>query len=158
MKKIQCLMLLLALMTACGKEPLMNTLAEPSPDQVLASSEAGLSLDLEKTRYNKSPALIRMELENDSKQDFGYGEYVYIELKQQDDWHLLTHSDAVFINNPDFNDFGYILQAGTKTEMEFSIEGLGIELAPGEYRIVKTFLSQDGPYFEISLASPFRVE
>lgn len=158
MKKILCLVFLLAMLTACGREPLMKTLADPSPDQLLHSSEAGLSMHLEKARYQKSSIVIGMELENDSGQDFGYGDYVYIELKQQDGWHLLTHSDAVFINNPDFNDFGYILQAGTKTEMEFSIEGLGIELAPGEYRIVKTFLSQDVPYFEISLASPFRVE
>lgn len=158
MKKTLYLVFLLALMTACGKEPLMKTLADPSPDQILDSSEAGLSLDLDRIQYKKSPAVIVMELENGSGQDFGYGEYAYIKVKRRGDWHILTHSDAVFINHPAFNDLGYMLQAGTGTEMEFSIEGLGIELASGEYRVVKKFLSEGEPYSEISLASLFRIE
>src|SRR5690554_4239115 len=107
MKKILCLVFLLILLTACGGEPLMNTLAEPSPDQVLASSEAGLSLDLKETHYMESPSMIGTTIKNDSVQDFGFGEYFHIEMKQASGWYILTHSDAVFINNPHLNDFGH---------------------------------------------------
>ena len=158
MKKILCLMFLLALLTACGGEPLMNTLTEPSPDQELASTKGGLSLLLEKNHYMESPSVIGTTIKNDTMQDFGFGEYFHIEMKQASGWHILTHSDAVFINNPHLNDFGHLLQAGDEVDMRFSIEELGIELAPGKYRIVKTFLSQEEPFFEISIASPFRVE
>ena len=135
----------------------MRALKEPSPDQELASSKAGVSLFLEKDNYEESPSVIATTIKNDSSQDFGFGEYFHIELKQKSGWHILTHSDAVFINNPNLNDFGHVLAAGEKIDMIFSIEELGIELASGEYRIVKTFLSQEDPFFEISVAFSFNV-
>ena len=158
MKKMMWVVFFAALLVGCSEEPSMMALSDPSPDQELASSKGGLSLLLEECSYTESPSVIRTTIKNDSMQDFGFGEYFYIELKRKSGWHILTHSDAVFINNPHLNDFGRVLPAGTETNMGFSIEELGIELAPGEYRIVKTFLSQEEPFFEISIASPFRVE
>lgn len=158
MKKMIWVAAFAVMLMGCTEEPAMMTLADPSPDQELVSNEGGLSLFLEERSYTGSPSVIQTTIKNDSMQDFGYGEYFHIELKQKNGWHILTHSDAVFIKNPHLNDFGHLLKAGDKTDMEFSIEELGIELAPGEYRIVKTFLSQEEPSFEISIASPFRIE
>lgn len=158
MRKFMLLLLILVFLAACGKDSSVATIANPSPDQELPSSKAGLSLLLEEHSYVGSPSVIATTIKNDSMQDFGFGEYFYIELKRKSGWHILTHSDAVFINNPHLNDFGRVLAAGGETDMKFSIEELGIELAPGEYRIVKTFLSQDEPFFEISIASPFEVK
>ena len=158
MKKIMLLLLILVFLVACGEDSSVATIANPSPDQELASSKAGLSLLLEEHSYAGSPSVIATTLKNDSMQDFGFGEYFHIELKRKSGWHILTHSDAIFINNPHLNDFGRVLAAGGEMDMRFSIEELGIELAPGEYRIVKTFLSQEEPFFEISIASSFDVE
>ncbi|MBT2569553.1 immunoglobulin-like domain-containing protein [Planococcus sp. ISL-110] len=158
MRKLVLFLLISLFLVACSKDSSVATIANPSPDQELSFSKAGLSLLLEEHRYVGSPSVIAMTIKNDSMQDFGFGEYFHIELKRKSGWHILIHSDAVFINNPHLNDFGRVLAAGDETDMRFSIEELGIELAPGEYRIVKTFLSQEDPFFEISVASPFSVE
>ena len=157
MKKMIWAVACAVILMGCAEEPSMTTLADPSPDQELASTKGGLSLLLEEQSYTGSPSVIRSTIMNDSMQDFGYGEYFHIELKQKDGWHILTHSDAVFIKNPHLNDFGHVLMAGSEMDMKFSIDELGIELAPGEYRIVKTFLSQGNSFYEVTVAQPFTV-
>lgn len=158
MKKWIWLLLVVWVLVGCSEEMPMKVLAEPSPDQEMASSKAGLSLLLEKDIYAESPSTITLIIRNDGMQSFGFGEYFHIEIKKNGEWYMLTHSDAVFINNPQMNDFGHVLSAGQKTTMVFSIEKLGIVLVPGEYRLVKTFLTQEQPFFEISIASVFVVE
>ncbi|ANU10737.1 hypothetical protein A1A1_09811 [Planococcus antarcticus DSM 14505] len=158
MKKIIGLALIAVLFAACGVEPPMTTLTDPSPDQEMASSKSGLSLLLDEQIFAETPSVIVTTIKNDSMQDFGFGEYFHIEFKKDGEWYILTHSDAVFINNPNMTDFGNVLSAGQKTTMVFSIEKLGIVLVPGEYRLVKTFLTQEQAFFEISIASAFAVE
>lgn len=158
MRKITLFLMIAVFLVACGQDSSVATIENPSPDQEMASSKAGLSLLLEEHSYMGSPSVIATTIKNDSIQDFGFGEYFHIELKRESGWHIVTHSDAVFINNPQLNDFGHVLAAGNETDMQFSVKELGIELAPGEYRIVKTFLSQEAPIFEISIASSFVVK
>ena len=50
------------------------------------------------------------------------------------------------------------LQAGDTAHQDFSVEALGVTLLPGEYRLVKTFLSQGESFHEISIAAPFWVK
>jgi hypothetical protein len=69
-----------------------------------------------------------------------------------------VHTDAVFLKNPQLIDLGKQLSAGDTIKQNFSIELLGITLTPGDYRLVKTFLSMDEPFSEISLATKFTVE
>ncbi|WP_223632588.1 immunoglobulin-like domain-containing protein [Planococcus sp. 4-30] len=157
MGKIILFLMIAVFLVACGNDSTVATIENPSPDQELASSKAGLSLLLEEHSYEGSPSIIATTIKNDSMQDYGFGQYFHIELKRKSGWHILTHSDAVFINNPQLNDFGRVLAAGDETDMDFSVKELGIVLAPGEYRIVKTFLSQEVPIFEISIASSFVV-
>ncbi|WP_298827822.1 immunoglobulin-like domain-containing protein [uncultured Planococcus sp.] len=157
MGKIILFLMIAVFLVACGNDSTVATIQNPSPDQELASSKAGLSLLLEEHSYEGSPSIIATTIKNDSMQDYGFGQYFHIELKRKSGWHILTHSDAVFINNPQLNDFGRVLAAGDETDMDFSVKELGIVLAPGEYRIVKTFLSQEAPIFEISIASSFVV-
>lgn len=157
MKKIS-LILFILILTACNKEPAVTTLKDPSPDQELLQKESGLSLSLAEELYDESPVSIKTALKNEGQYDFGHGEYYYIEVKKSGEWYTVIHSDAVFLNNPQLKDFGSRLSAGGMAEQDFSIDLLGITLLPGEYRLVKTFLSLDEPFFEISLAAPFTVE
>ncbi len=158
MLKMIALLILAFVLASCNTASPMSSLSEPSPEQQLLSNKEGLSLVLEKDNYVESPLVIATTITNDSMQDYGFGDYFYIELNKEGKWYILTHSDAVFINNPQLNDFGHVLAAGEKIEMRFSIEDLGIELAPGEYRLVKTFLAQQQPFYEISIAAPFSVD
>ncbi|MBT2583192.1 immunoglobulin-like domain-containing protein [Planococcus sp. ISL-109] len=157
MKKIVMFLSVLFL-AACSNEASVTTLTDPSPDQELRSSEAGLSMSLAEDAYEKSPSLIEVTIKNESQQNYGFGEYYHIEVNKNGKWYILTHSDAVFLNNQQFNDSGQLLLAGSEVQQTFFIDQLGITLVPGEYRLVKTFLSQNEPFFEIAIASPFTVE
>ena len=157
MKKILLFTFILFL-AACSKEAAVTTLEDPSPDQQLSSSEAGLSLTLSEDLYTGSPKVIETAIKNESQRNFGFGEYYYIEVENNGEWYIVTHSDAVFLKNPHLIDYGYLLKAGSQMQQTFSLDLLGITLPPGEYRLVKTFLSQDEPFYEVSLSSPFTVE
>lgn len=157
MKKIIMFLFVLVL-AACSNEASVMTLTDPSPDQELHSSEAGLSLSLAEDTYDKSPSLIETTIKNESQQNYGFGEYYHIEVNKNGKWYIVTHSDAVFLRNKQFNDSGQLLLAGSEMQLTFFLDQLGVILVPGEYRLVKTFLSQNEPFFEIAVASPFTVE
>ena len=157
MNKILLFMLIL-LLSACGAEETVRTLEYPSPDQELFPDGARLSLSLAKDVFSGSPSLIEITIKNDSQQDYEYGDYYYIEVNKNGKWYTMTHSDAVFLNNPQLNDFGHMLAAGSQVEQVFSIEMLDVTLILGKYRLVKTLLSQDEPFHEVSLAFPFTVK
>lgn len=157
MKKISMFLFVLVL-AACSNEASVTTLTDPSPDQELHSSEAGLSLSLIEDIYDKSPSLIETTIKNESQQNYGFGEYYHIEVNKNGKWYIVTHSDAVFLKNQQFNDSGQLLAAGSEVQLTFFLNQLGVTLVPGEYRLVKTFLSQNEPFFEIAVASPFTVK
>lgn len=146
------------LMSACNQEAGPKTLEHPSPVQEISESDAGLSMEITDAAYSGSPAEIEAKLKNESTRSFEYGDYYYIEVEKDDGWFILTHSDAVFIRNPNLVDQGYILAPNTAAHQRFSVDVLGVELPAGEYRLVKTFISQQEPYEEIALASPFTVK
>ncbi|HSP22974.1 MAG TPA: immunoglobulin-like domain-containing protein [Planococcus sp. (in: firmicutes)] len=157
MKKIIMLLSVLVL-AACSNETSVTTLTDPSPDQELHSSEAGLSMSLAEDTYDKFPSLIEATITNESQQNYGFGEFYHIEVNKNNKWYIVTHSDAVFLNNQRFNDSGQLLAAGSEKQLTFFIDQIGVALIPGEYRVVKTFLSPKEPFFEIAIASPFSVE
>lgn len=152
------LVLFVLLLTACGTPYTVYTLPDPSPDQDLTSHKAGLGLSLSTTAFSASPKQIETTITNDSDQDYEHGEYYYIEFQKGGEWYTMIHSDAVFINHPYLTDFGYQISAGSKLKQTFPMEVLNVTLFPGDYRLVKTFLSIDEPLHEISLAVPFTVE
>lgn len=156
--KYLLLVISVLLLTACSQNTLPKTLEDPSPDQQIPDSYAGMTMSLVNDSYSGSPSDIEVHLENGSLQSYEYGDYYYIEVKKADGWFILTHSDAVFIENPQLTDFGHVLIPGSQIEQTFSIEVLGVTLPPGEYRLVKTFLSEEQPFHEISLSSPFTVK
>lgn len=157
MKKLIC-MLIVGLLAGCASEEKVMTLQAPSPDQEIPASREGLELSLSQTVYTGSPSVIETSITNTSQQDYEYGDYYYIEVNKEGEWYTLIHSDAVFLNNPQLKDFGHVLRAGHEMQETFSIDMLGVTLHPGDYRLVKTFLSQGTPYQEVSLAFPFTVE
>lgn len=157
MKKI-IFIFIMVLLVGCAPEEAVKTLQDPSPDQEIPSSREGLELTLSQMVYAESPTVIDTSITNNSQQDYEYGDYYYIEVNKKGDWYTLVHSDAVFLNNPQLKDFGHMLPAGSEIQQAFSIDMLGVTLYPGEYRLVKTFLSQGKPYHEVSLAFPFTVE
>ncbi|ARD48671.1 immunoglobulin-like domain-containing protein [Sporosarcina sp. P33] len=157
MKKF-ILFTLVFLLTACSNSLSVRTLDIPSPDQELHQSEAGLSLSISKDIYTDPTPVFDAELKNESGKDFGYGAYYRMEMLEEDGWHIMTHSDAVFLENPDFKNFGLILKSGAVTQQTFSVDMLGVKLIRGQYRLVKTFLAPAEPFYEVTLAVPFTVE
>lgn len=158
MKKLFFPLLALSLLVACTQEPTLAILPDPVPDQEMSSLEDGLSLELIESTFEESPAAIRTIVRNESGQPYRLGEFYHIEMKVDGKWHVIMYSDAVFLNNPSFRDFGNTLNDGEEGQQTFSVEALGTTLVSGEYRLVKTFLSAVEPYHEISVAAPFFVE
>ncbi|QUW20561.1 hypothetical protein JSQ81_11900 [Sporosarcina sp. Marseille-Q4063] len=157
MKFIQLISILLFLST-CGNEAIVSTLPDPVPDQEILSSEEGLSLTLLEDTFTGSPIIIYTHVQNDSNDDYGYGDFYHIEVEKDGQWYIITYSDAVFFKNPRFKDFGSTLLAGNEAYQTFSVEELGVDLFPGNYRLVKTFLSQGEAFYEITVAVPFFVK
>lgn len=156
--KYLLLFLSVLILAACNLEELPKTLEDPSPIQQIPVSSDGLTLELADDSFSLSPSVIETSMKNDSFQSFEYGDYFYIEVKREEGWFILTYSDAVFLNNPHFTDFGRLLIPESRVQQSFSIDLLGITLPNGEYRLVKTFLSLDQPFHEVSLASPFTIK
>ncbi|PKH08625.1 immunoglobulin-like domain-containing protein [Planomicrobium sp. MB-3u-38] len=145
------------LLAACSQNALPKTLKDPSPIQQIPASSAGLTLELEDDSFSRSPSAIEASMKNDSLKHYDYGDYFYIEVKKEDGWYILTHSDAVFIENPHLTDFGHVLLSGSRIKQSFSFDLLKVTLPAGEYRLIKTFLSKEQPFHEISLSAPFTV-
>jgi hypothetical protein len=156
MKFIQLISILLIIST-CGNEAVVNTLPDPVPDQVIHSSEEGLSLTLLEDTFNGSPTTITTIVQNESQDNYSFGGFYHIEVEKDGQWYIITYSDAVFFKNARFKDFGNTLITGNKAYQNFSVEELGVELFPGNYRLVKTFLSQGENFYELTVAVPFFV-
>jgi len=157
MKKI-LLILLIPFLISCGNEAAVATLSDPVPDQEMQTSEKGLSISLKKDTFYESPTIIETVVRNESLQNYNFGEFYHIEVSKDGLWYIITYSDAVFLKNPRFKDSGSTLRAGDDAHQSFSVEALGVSLLPGEYRLVKTFLSEGESFHEISVAAPFSVK
>ncbi len=157
MKKI-LIILLLPLLISCGNEATVATLSDPVPDQQMNSSEEGLSISLIEDTFTKSPDEIEILVHNDSTVNYNFGEFYHIEVSKDNEWYIITYSDSVFLKNPHFIDMGLTLDAGEEVIQSFSVEALGVILLPGEYRLVKTFLSRSEAFYEVSVAVPFSVK
>ncbi|WP_172370341.1 immunoglobulin-like domain-containing protein [Sporosarcina jiandibaonis] len=156
MKRI--LISIMLILSTCGNETVVNTLPDPVPDQEIHSSEEGLSLTLLEDTFTGSPSIISTYIQNESQDNYSYGGFYHIEVEKDGQWFIITYSDAVFIQNPRFKDFGSTLLAGDEAFQSFSVEELGVTLFPGDYRLVKTFLSQGESFYEITVAVPFFVK
>ena len=157
MKVIQLISIMLILST-CGNETIVSTLPDPVPDQEIHSSEEGLSLTLLEDTFTGSPEIINTHVQNDSQDNYSFGGFYHIEVEIEGQWFIITYSDAVFFNNPRFKDYGSTLLAGDEAYQTFSVEELGVTLFPGNYRLVKTFLSQGESFYELTVAVPFFVK
>ena len=148
----------LILLTACGNKTEVSTLPDPVPDQKINASEEGLSLTLLENTFTGSPAMIQTQIQNDSPIAYTLGDFYHIEIEKDGQWYMITYSDAVFFNNPDFKDFGKTLAAGEEVYQDFHVKDLDVKLQPGNYRLVKTFLSQGESFYEVSIAVYFFVK
>ncbi|RNF40780.1 immunoglobulin-like domain-containing protein [Planococcus salinus] len=157
MKRLLILLFTL-LLVACSAEAEVPVLPDPSPDQNMQASSAGLSIELLESTFDGPPSVIETVLHNDSGKDYGLGDYYHIEINKEGKWYMIIHSDAVFLNNPNLKDYGAVLANGHEIRQVFSIDDVGITLVPGDYRLVKTFMSDSSPFHEISVAAPLTVE
>ncbi|WP_438313777.1 immunoglobulin-like domain-containing protein [Sporosarcina sp. FA9] len=157
MKKLLILIFIL-LLAGCGKEAMVPTLPDPTPDQEMNASESGLSLTLIENTFTQTPIQIETHIRNDSSNDYQYGQFYHIEIKMDGLWYLITYSDAVFFKNKEFIDTGNTLSPGEEAHQLFSVDMLGVTLVPGEYRLAKTFLSLGDSFHEITVAAPFSVK
>ncbi|MEK5067814.1 immunoglobulin-like domain-containing protein [Sporosarcina sp. FSL K6-1508] len=157
-KMLSIAIVLLLFLSACGNEPAVSTLPDPVPDQEMFSSEEGLSLVLDEDSFIGSPPIIKTLVQNYSSSDYQLGDFYHIEVNKDGQWHIITYSDAVFLKNPSFKDYGNVLSAGSEARQTFSVDALGVTLIPGEYRLVKSFISTDEQMHELSVAVPFSVK
>ena len=149
-------MLLVLLIAGCGREAGPRLLSHPVPDQQVASSLAGVSLEVLDVRPAEGRHEIVYELLNLSDEALGYGSYAALEKKSEGGWHGVIYSDAVFYRDPGFRDSGKMLQPGGVERMTLDTGDLGIPLSPGAYRLVKTVLGTDG--MELSMAAEFEIQ
>lgn len=157
MKKV-LLFLLVLFLTACSDETYVTTLAEPTPDQELLPNDAGCSLSISKDVYTDPAPFFEITLKNESPISYEYGEYYRIDVYKEDKWYIMTHSDAVFLENPRFTNLGLLLPPGREVHQTFFVKLLGVTLVPGEYRLVKIFQTPKEPFYVVTLAVPFTVE
>ncbi|SEJ53012.1 hypothetical protein SAMN04488127_2113 [Bhargavaea ginsengi] len=156
MARITRVLILLLLISGCSRETGPALLPDPVPDQEMASSRCGALLEILDVRTDDGHYKIFYELANQSTEHFGYGGYAALEKKTSKGWHGLIYSDAVFYRDPEFRDFGKILNMGGSDRMALDTEDIGTALTPGTYRLVKTVNSKDGQ--EISVAAEFEVK
>lgn len=157
MKRILLLSLLFFL-SGCQSHSEMITLPDPVPDQDRNNSEAGVSLSLTETLFHGSPETIEAIVRNNSNHAYDFGDFYHIEVKKKNKWYILAYSDRVFFENRRFKDYGRTLAPHSEIHQIFSVKALGIELLPGEYRLVKSFSPKTGDYYKISIAVPFSVQ
>lgn len=159
MKKIMWLLTLAICLSlsACGSASEMHTLSDPAPEQLLESSNQGLTLSLHQTIYTEGISTFHTTLINSGETSYEYGEYYHIELLKNEQWYTLSHSDAVFYENPYFTNLGRLLAPGKVVHQTFSTETIRVQLVPGQYRLVKMFLKPVAPYYVVNLAVPFTV-
>ena len=105
-------------------------------------------MSLAEDTYDKPPSLIKATIKNESQQNYEFGEFYHIEVNKNGEWYIVTHSAALFLENQQFTDFGQLLVAGSEVQQPFFIDQLGVTLVPGEYRLVKPFLSQNEPFLK----------
>lgn len=157
MKKYIVLVFFL-LLTACSEQIQVPTLAEPTPDQKLNMTEAGLSLSISKQDYVENSPTFNTTLNNKSEISYEYGEYYHIEIFKDNNWYIVTHSDAVFLDDPNFTNLGHLISPEEEVNQTFSVTKLNLTLVPGEYRLVKIFMKPQEPFYTVTLAVPFTVE
>lgn len=156
MKKWLALSCILLFLSGCSSTKTVQTLPEPVPDQTLPPQSEGISLKLIKDEFHSSPAEIETIVRNETDEAFEIGPFYHIELYKEDQWHIITYSDAVFLRDPHFRDGGLPLEAHSEISQRFSVADLRVILHAGSYRLVKTVL-QSEPYHEVTVAAPFIV-
>lgn len=159
MKKIGYITILfiVSLLTACGDEAYVQTLSDPTPDQEMEASQHGLTLSLSTNEYEEGSPLFDTIIQNNSPINYEFGGYFHIEVLKDDQWYLVTHSDAVFYDNSNFTNLGHLLESGKEMHQTYSVKTLGIILLPGQYRFVKILLKPIAPFRVVRLAVPFTV-
>ncbi|WP_424237453.1 immunoglobulin-like domain-containing protein [Bhargavaea ginsengi] len=156
MARITRVLILLLLISGCSRETGPALLPDPVPDQEMAPSKSGALLEILDVRTDDGQYKISYELTNQSEDLLGYGGYAALEKKTAKGWHGLIYSDAVFYRDPEFRDFGKMLNPGGSDRMVLDTVDIGTALNPGTYRLVKTVNSKDGQ--EISVAAEFEVK
>ncbi|SFE71399.1 hypothetical protein SAMN05192532_103183 [Alteribacillus iranensis] len=153
-----CLLLfVLVALSGCQQEPEIKTIPDPAPEQTKSQQEQGIEIQLQKDVYNGIPDRMRVILNNKSDREYTYGEFYQLERKIKEKWHIVVYSDAVFYENPSFKNYGSSFLPGETVTQSYSPKKLGLDIPPGEYRLVKTFL-HESPSYQVTVAVPFRVE
>ena len=104
-----------------------------------------------------SSTAIAVELVNDSYCEIGYGEYFWIEFKDDGEWHILAPKDN---ENFTFIDILYILEKNSSGTWGYVFDYMYGELPEGEYRLVKEFTvfsGKDDSGENITLAAQFKI-
>lgn len=148
MKMFSSFAVALLLMVGCVNEDLQPTVYETVNnlvDVTMTVKEGTVSING-----------LTLILENNSDENYIYGEAYVLEKKIASDWYQVP----ILLDEYGFEDIGYLLDSLTKSEWKVGWEWLYGSLDGGEYRIVKSMLDvkEAGNYETNYLAAPFTIE
>lgn len=117
---------LLLFLTGCQADE--SYLNEVSSDQTLPDSKNGVTLRTDKAEYQTDVKEIKIEIQNDSDQQYTTGVHVFLDKKVEDTWYdVPMKADA-------FTEIGVIHPPNQSSYLSFHVEDLKYKLTPGEYR------------------------
>ena len=161
MKKIimiLCFVLLIAMMVSCGENGSSTDSSENAgSDSKTKESPTKPEDDVDSHKYvepgEDAPVemLVKpgedgsyvLTIRNNSKEQRTYGNPFYIEKYEDGEWIRLSVKESVG-ENETFTDESYVLDAGQEVTHVLMLGYLYDLSAPGKYRIVKTFVAENG--------------
>jgi len=155
MKKV-LFILMMMLISGCGGQKDTVILSEPVPYQSLPAHAEGIFMALEEDIFYGTPEKMHVTLLNDSREVYHYGAYYQLEYKKDGMWHIVPYRENIFAKYPDFKNTGKLLEPNEGIEQNYLPEDLDLKLAPGNYRLVKTFIHSSDDY-TVSVAVPFTI-
>lgn len=112
--------------------------------------------DVNMTVKGETPTGLTVVFQNNSNSECIYGEYFYLERKQDGNWYQVP---VTIKENYGFEDIAYILSPNDETEWEVDWDWLYGSLESGEYRIIKDVLelNESEEYDTYYLAAEFKI-
>ncbi|WP_019240563.1 MULTISPECIES: immunoglobulin-like domain-containing protein [Bacillus] len=103
-------------------------------EQELLSSNNGISIKTEKEQYKTTDNEITVNFQNESQDEFTYGEGFYLERNINGTWYSYPFKEDIAVI-----DTGYTLQLNEKKSKTCLLSSLKEKLVTGEYRVIQSF-------------------
>ena len=139
------LLLVILLLSGCQSKAEQSVERVKAPQQEVASSHDGLSMQTEKQQYKTTDSKITLLIKNESMEDVFFGAAFSVEKNIDGVWYTVPFKEDIA-----FIEIAYILPPGKEMTETKSMELLQEKLEPGTYRLLQGF-------GQLTLAAPFEV-